>query len=71
VAARFYFAYGSNLLDAEIRATCPSAVAVGAAYVPGWRVVFDKHSVRRGGDAANLSPSESHRACRASSPASR
>lgn len=50
----YYFAYGSNLLDTEIAEGAPSAAAESIAYVPGWRLVFNKHSRTRHGDAASI-----------------
>jgi hypothetical protein len=47
-------------LDTEILRTAPKAVAESAAYLPGWRVVFNKHSTTRKGDAANLEECASH-----------
>ncbi|OAA53435.1 AIG2 family protein [Cordyceps fumosorosea ARSEF 2679] len=32
-----YFAYGSNLSTAQMRARCPSSTPVGLAVLPGWR----------------------------------
>jgi cation transport regulator ChaC len=51
-----YFAYGSNLLENEIRKKLNyvQLEPYERAYLPGWRLVFDKHSQRRLGDAANL-----------------
>jgi gamma-glutamylcyclotransferase len=39
-----YFAYGSNMLTRRLSARTPSAVAVGTAYVEGYRLTFDKVS---------------------------
>src|SRR5215472_16890090 len=39
-----YFAYGSNTLTRRLNARKPSAVAVGTAYVEGYRLTFDKVS---------------------------
>jgi cation transport regulator ChaC len=50
----FYFAYGSNLAADEIEKTAPGASAVGIAFLPGFRLVFTKHSRKWGGDAATL-----------------
>jgi hypothetical protein len=36
------FAYGSNMLTRRLAARTPSAVAVGTAYVEGYRLTFDK-----------------------------
>ena len=49
-----YFAYGSNLLKSEIRKDADRAEPLGVAYLPGRRLVFDKHSRTRAGDAASL-----------------
>jgi cation transport regulator ChaC len=49
-----YFAYGSNLLDDEIKRTTETAEPVGVAYLPGYRVKFTKHSESRGCDAASI-----------------
>jgi gamma-glutamylcyclotransferase len=40
-----YFAYGSNMLTRRLSARTPSAVAVGNAYVEGYRLSFDKASM--------------------------
>jgi hypothetical protein len=49
-----YFAYGSNLLESEMKRTAPSAKPIGRAYIPGYRLAFDKHSNTRRCDAANI-----------------
>lgn len=54
VPLEYYFAYGSNLLDREIKTTAPRAADDSVAYLPGWRLVFNKHSNSRGGDAASI-----------------
>lgn len=55
--ARLYFAYGSNLMADEMLRTVPNAVPEGVAFLPGYRLVFDKHSTSRGGDAASIEKS--------------
>lgn len=52
-----YFAYGSNLLEAEMLAKAPDARAEGIAYLPGYGLVFDKHSTTRRCDAASIARS--------------
>lgn len=37
-----YFAYGSNMLAARLRARCPSARVIGAAQAEGFDIAFDK-----------------------------
>jgi len=49
-----YFAYGSNLQDAECHRTAPDAQPYGVACLPACRLVFTKHSTTRGGDAASI-----------------
>ena len=39
-----YFAYGSNLSIAQMRARCPSAVREAKATLPGYRLVFSGYS---------------------------
>ena len=51
---RVYFAYGSNLVQAEMLAKAPHAEPYGLAFVPGYRLVFTKHSTTRGCDAASI-----------------
>jgi len=40
---RLYFAYGSNLLPARLRARTPSARIVGTAMLEGFRLAWHKH----------------------------
>ena len=40
----YYFAYGSNMLDARLQERVPSAKAIGAASLDGYRLVFHKKS---------------------------
>lgn len=49
-----YFAYGSNLLEREIRRDARDAEEVGVAVLLAYRLVFTKHSTSRGGDAASI-----------------
>jgi gamma-glutamylcyclotransferase len=53
-----YFAYGSNLLEAECHKTAPDAQPYASAFLPGYRLAFTKHSTTRGGDAATILPDE-------------
>ena len=50
-----YFAYGSNLSTARMRARVASARSRGAARLPGFRLTLDKRS-RDGSGKANLRP---------------
>lgn len=43
-----YFAYGSNMLTARLRARCPCAEPIGRARLDGFRIDFTK----RGGDGS-------------------
>ncbi len=56
-AAETYFAYGSNLAEREMLAKAPNARAEGIAFLPGHRLVFNKHSVTRRCDAASIETS--------------
>jgi gamma-glutamylcyclotransferase (GGCT)/AIG2-like uncharacterized protein YtfP len=53
--AEFYFAYGSNMSSARLRARVSDARAIGAARLPGFGLVFDKPG-RDGTAKANLQP---------------
>ncbi|HEY3456485.1 MAG TPA: gamma-glutamylcyclotransferase family protein [Bryobacteraceae bacterium] len=53
-AFQYYFAYGSNLREAECRRTAPEAQAHGVAFLPSYRLAFTKHSDCRRGDAATI-----------------
>ncbi len=46
-----YFAYGSNLLTARVRARCPSAQPLGQASARGFRLEFSKPGVDGSGKA--------------------
>lgn len=37
---RYYIAYGSNLHVAQMRRRCPDAIAVGTAWLEGYRLAF-------------------------------
>ncbi len=37
-----YFAYGSNMLTARLRARCPSVRGIGPGVAPGFDIAFDK-----------------------------
>ena len=49
-----YFAYGSNLLDREIRRDAQDAEVIGPAYLSDHKLVFEKHSTTRCCDAASI-----------------
>ena len=49
-----YFGYGSNLLGSRLRESCPSAVLVAVARLPGHRLAFTRRSVRWGGGVADI-----------------
>lgn len=51
-----YFAYGSNLLTARLKARCPSATPVGRAMLPGHSVAFAKESHVDGSAKATILP---------------
>ena len=49
-----YFAYGSNLLEREVKRDAKDAEPLGVAFLPGYRLEFTKHANSRGGDAASI-----------------
>jgi gamma-glutamylcyclotransferase (GGCT)/AIG2-like uncharacterized protein YtfP len=46
-----YFAYGSNLLTARLRARCPSATVIGVGAVAGYALAFTKRGADGSGKA--------------------
>lgn len=50
----YYFAYGSLLAREEIAKTTPGAIPIAIALLLHYRLVFNKHSTKWGGDAANI-----------------
>jgi gamma-glutamylcyclotransferase (GGCT)/AIG2-like uncharacterized protein YtfP len=51
-----YFAYGSNLSEAQMRARCPDARLAGRAALRGYRLAFAGYSTLWGGAVATLAP---------------
>jgi gamma-glutamylcyclotransferase (GGCT)/AIG2-like uncharacterized protein YtfP len=51
-----YFAYGSNLSEAQMKARCPGARPAGRAALRGYRIAFAGHSALWGGAVATLAP---------------
>ena len=49
-----YFGYGSNLLASRLHESCPSAVLITIARLPGFRLAFTRHSTRWGGGVADI-----------------
>ncbi len=49
----FYFAYGSNMSTARLRARIPTAAPVGAARIDGYRLICNKRG-KDGSGKANL-----------------
>lgn len=45
MSCELYFAYGSNMCTARLRARLPCALPVGSAVLPGWELTYDKRSV--------------------------
>jgi cation transport regulator ChaC len=50
----YYFAYGSNLLPAEIRRSCPSALRKCVAKLPDFALIFPRKSVNRNCGVASI-----------------
>lgn len=51
-----YFAYGSNLDRAQMRARCPESKYVGWGYLNGYRLEYVGLSSRWGGGVATVTP---------------
>jgi gamma-glutamylcyclotransferase len=51
-----YFAYGSNLDWAQMKARCPSARFVGLAKLADYRLAFTRRSINRGCGVADAVP---------------
>jgi gamma-glutamylcyclotransferase (GGCT)/AIG2-like uncharacterized protein YtfP len=51
-----YFAYGSNMLPAAIRAACPGHRYLGLARLPDHRLAFTRRSIRTGTGVADVVP---------------
>jgi gamma-glutamylcyclotransferase (GGCT)/AIG2-like uncharacterized protein YtfP len=51
-----YFAYGSNLSEAQMLARCPGARSAGRGALRGYRIAFAGHSALWGGAVATLAP---------------
>jgi len=53
-----YFAYGSNLSHAQMKARCSSSRFIGVGKLKNYRFVFDGYSRQWGCAVANIVPSE-------------
>ena len=51
-----YFAYGSNLSEARLHESCPSARLETTARLPGYRLAFTRRSERWEGGVADIRP---------------
>ena len=51
-----YFAYGSNLSEARLHESCPSARLEATARLPGYRLAFTRRSERWDGGVADIRP---------------
>ncbi|MGL4297076.1 MAG: gamma-glutamylcyclotransferase family protein [Aestuariivirga sp.] len=51
-----YFAYGSNMSLAQMRARCPESVAIGIGWLAEHALVFPRYSTRRQSGAASIAP---------------
>lgn len=45
MSMRYYFAYGSNMLPAQMHQRCREAAKVGSALLPGWRFLINQRGV--------------------------
>ena len=53
------FAYGSNMVRAQMAVRCPGAEIVGAARLAGFRLVFNRYSLNWFGGVADVVPDDS------------
>ena len=51
---KYYFAYGSNMDETQMKKRCPHSKLVGVAILKGYRFVYDGYSSYRQGAVANL-----------------
>jgi gamma-glutamylcyclotransferase len=56
-----YFAYGSNMDRAQMRARCPKSKYVGWGHLNGYRLAYVGHSQRWGGGVATVIPHKGDR----------
>jgi gamma-glutamylcyclotransferase len=56
-SAMLYFAYASNMNEAQMKERCPGSGFLKTARLDGHRFVYDGYSVARGGPVANVVPS--------------
>jgi gamma-glutamylcyclotransferase len=49
-----YFAYGSNMNHRQMRKRCPSSLFINAAYIEGYKYVYDGYSKNWKGAVANI-----------------
>ncbi len=50
----FYFAYGSNMNQKQMKERCPNSKFIKKVYVKGYRFVYDGYSTTRKGAVANI-----------------
>ncbi len=50
----YYFAYGSNMNQEQMKKRCPNSRFIKRAYLEGYRFVYDGYSSTRKGAVANI-----------------
>ena len=50
----FYFAYGSNMDERQMRGRCPESTLVGIAILDGYRLGFTRYAASRNGGVADV-----------------
>jgi hypothetical protein len=56
-----YFAYGSNMLEGQMKDRCKSAVKVGSGMLNDHELVFNRKGTYRSGGVASIKSAEGHR----------
>ena len=51
---RYYFSYGSNLCQEQMKERCSTAFSIGKAVLSNYQLCFDEYSARWGGGAATI-----------------
>lgn len=59
--AELYFAYGSNMLEDQMKGRCNSAVRVGIGMLNNYELVFNRKGTYRAGGVASIKAAEGHR----------
>lgn len=59
--SEYYFAYGTNMSEAQMKVRCPTAVMIGPGVVHGYQLVFNRRGSYRPGAVASILRAPEHR----------